>query len=60
MDKCRTCEYNERAECHRYPPVVIAKPDIPTMFVFPMVDPNDWCGEHKKAYDENVKVGGTD
>jgi hypothetical protein len=45
--KCKNCDYNDRLDCHRYPPVAIVRPDQPILFVFPPIAANDWCGEHK-------------
>lgn len=52
--ECRTCIHRREGmlavdpyECRRYPPTVIMTAEIYSKTVWPMVKPNDWCGEWK-------------
>lgn len=42
VECCSRCEYEVRAHCHRYPPIMTLAD-----FAFPTVFPHDWCGEFK-------------
>lgn len=54
---CSTCTYLDptvgedgepRADCRRWPPVLIVLDGYPTK-VLPQVDSDDWCGEHRRG-----------
>lgn len=40
-------------ECHRYPPKQEGNTQRPDPFPFPILQPFEWCGEHKPQRMEN-------
>lgn len=54
IERCETCAFQEKGDCHRYPPQVLVLPEKSkgsigpsAKTVFPEVDDRDWCGEYK-------------
>ncbi len=51
--RCENCAFYEDRLCHRYPPTVYSEPDpvttCSTLYSFPRVDPDDWCGEFEQV-----------
>jgi len=53
---CRDCKWFDGSNCHRYPPKMVPWPEheehqfqyVP-ISTFPLVGPNDWCGEWSKS-----------
>lgn len=49
---CANCKFfvvdkeEDYGRCHRYPPVVVPEADLYS-FEFPVVNEDDFCGEHK-------------
>jgi hypothetical protein len=35
----------DKFECRRYPPTVVTAAEIYSKTFWPLVSPNDWCGE---------------
>ena len=40
---CATCLYQQDGRCHRMPPIIY---NYDTERRFPVVKPDDWCGEY--------------
>ena len=52
-ETCINCKYNEKDTddregfCHRYPPNYRIDDEQGTVFIFTVIDDDDWCGEWK-------------
>lgn len=56
-ESCKTCYYNHKGYCHRYPPVIVGQKVYAENFScvsqvdFPPITElhlDDWCGEYKE------------
>ena len=56
MTNCETCRWFDGSpdllgHCHKNPPRIFGNPDGEYMSDFPVVDPEDWCGQWKERID---------
>ena len=56
-DQCSTCHFGKgyptdegvEMHCHRHSPLITGGLHTPTETVWPLVNPDDWCGDYTPA-----------